>query len=85
MIEVAEGKLSHQEAILKIEQHQDSRFDKVVDDAVRLMDKGLLSEAQARGVVLSGRGTAGHMLTEGTRDGDTPSGGGNFDQFYEEG
>lgn len=85
MIEVAEGKLSHQEAILKIEQHQDSRFDKMVDDAVKLMDKGLLSEAQARGVVLSGRGTGGHMLTEGTTDGDSAREDGNYDQFYEEG
>lgn len=85
MIEVAEGKLSHQEAILKIEQHQDSRFDKVVDDAVKLMDKGLLSEAQARGVVLSGKETAGHLLAEGVRDRDIPPEGSNFDQFYEEG
>lgn len=85
MIEVAEGKLSQQEAILKIEQYQDSRFDKVVDDAVKLMDKGLLSEAQARGVVLSGKGTVGHLLTEGVKDADISLGGGNFDQFYEEG
>ena len=85
MIEVAEGKISHQDAILKIEQHQDSRFDKVVDDAVRLMDKGLLSEAQARGVVLSEKKADRHMLAEGTGDGASFQENGGFDQFYEEG
>ena len=85
MIEVAEGKISHQEAILKIEQHQESRFDKVVDDAVRLIDKGLLSEVQARGVVLSERKISRHMLGEGNGDETTFQENGGFDQFYEEG
>ena len=85
MIEVAEGKISHQEAILKIEQHQESRFDKVVDDAVRLIDKGLLSEVQARGVVLSERKISRHMLGEGNGDETIFQENGGFDQFYEEG
>lgn len=83
MIEVAEGKLSLQEAILKIEKHQDSRFDKVVDDAVKLMDKGLISEGQARNVVLAGTGVAGQLLAGG--DGDAPPEDGNLNQFYTEG
>jgi len=62
-----------------------SQFDKVVDDTVRLMDKGLLSEAQARGVVLAEKKTAKQMLAEGSRDGASFHENGGFDQFYKEG
>ena len=86
LMEVAEGKLSYEAAILKIEQHKDSRFDKVVDDAVKLIDKGLLSEAQAKHFVLPGIGASLEpMLGSGAGIGDTSQENGAFDQFYEEG
>lgn len=85
MIEVAEGKISHQEAIQKIEQHRDSRFDKAIDDVSRLVDKGLISEAQARILVLAERKAAGLLLTEGAGEGTPSPNSGGFDQFYEEG
>lgn len=81
MMEVAEGKISHQEAILKIEAHKDSRFDKAISDATTLIDKGLLSEAQAKRFVFPSIG-AGSSLPGGSEGGDVPQEGSGFDQFY---
>lgn len=83
MVEVAEGKLTHEEAILKIEQHRDSRFDKTVEDAVKLMDKGLFTEHQAKSFVLPNAGI-GAGLTSGRDDRDVAQEDGGFDQFYTE-
>ena len=86
LMEVAEGKLSYEAAILKIEQHKDSRFDKTVDDAVKLIDKGLLSEAQAKHFVLPGIGVGVEpRLGSGAGIGSTAPENSAFDQFYEEG
>lgn len=80
MMEVAEGKISHQEAILKIEAHKDSRFDKAISDATTLIDKGLLSEAQAKHFVLPSIGSgAGSGLPGGS---EAPQEEIDFDQFY---
>lgn len=83
MMEVAEGKISHQEAILKIEAHKDSRFDKAISDAVTLIDKGLLSETQAKRFVFPSLGAgADPSLPSGSEGGDTSQEGSSFDQFY---
>lgn len=84
MMEVAEGKLTLQEAILKAEQHEDSQFDKALDKAVKLMDKGLVSEMQAQNIVLTDNSILKSNLqrvTEGEEK-TLPEDNG-LDQFYE--
>lgn len=85
MMEVAEGKLSLQEAILKIEEHKDDRFDKALDNADKLMEKGLLTEVQARNFVLPNAEATRLGLQDGTADRNAPQENDGFGQFYEEG
>ena len=85
MMEVAEGKLSLQEAILKIEEHKDDRFDKALDNADKLMEKGLLTEVQARNFVLPNAEATRPGLQDGTADRNAPQENDGFGQFYEEG
>lgn len=84
MMEVAEGKISPEEAILKIEQHKDNRFEKTVENAVHLMDKGLLSEGQAKRLVSPGLEGAGHGIPSRTGAGEDAQTDGGLTQFYEE-
>lgn len=83
MMEVAEGKLSLRDAILRIEEHKDSRFDKTVEDAVKLMDKGLLSETQAKNFILPARPTE-RSLQDGSKSGEVSQGDDGLGQFYKE-
>ena len=85
MMEVAEGKLSLQDAILKIEEHKDGRFDKVFETSVKLMDKGLLSEMQAKKLILPGIGTDQSILREGTDEEAVSQKDGGLEQFYKGG
>lgn len=85
MMEVAEGKLSLQEAILKIEEHKDVRFDKALDNADKLMEKGLLTEVQARNFVLPNAEATRPGLQDGTADRSVPQEDDGFGQFYGEG
>lgn len=85
MMEVAEGKLSLQEAILKIEEHKDVRFDKALDNADKLMEKGLLTEVQARNFVLPNAEATRPGLQDGTADRSAPQEDDGFGQFYGEG
>lgn len=84
MMEVTEGKLSLQEAILKIEQHQDSRFDKAVDEAVKLIERGLLTEKQAKAYIQSGTKGPGRQIKDGAEAAETSQSGSGFDRFYSE-
>lgn len=84
MMEVTEGKLTLQEAILKIEEHEDVRFDKALNNADKLMEKGLLNEAQARNLVLPNARAAGPVLQDGTVSGGASQEDGGFGQFYSE-
>lgn len=85
MMEVAEGKLSLQDAILKIEEHKDVRFDKALDNADKLMEKGLLTEVQARNFVLPNAEVTRPGLQDGTADRSAPQENDGFGQFYGEG
>lgn len=85
MMEVAEGKLSLQDAILKIEEHKDVRFDKALDNADRLMEKGLLTEVQAKNFVLPNAEATRPGLQDGPADRNVPQEDDGFGQFYEEG
>lgn len=85
MMEVAEGKLSLQEAILKVEEHKDSQFNKALDNAVKLVDKGLMSEMQAQRLVLADDSifnSNSQRITQG-EDETLPEDNG-LNQFYEE-
>lgn len=85
MMEVTEGKISLQEAILKIEEHEDSRFDKTVKDATALINNGLLSELQAKRFVFRNIGAdTNPRLPSGFEGKDAPQEGSDFDQFYPE-
>lgn len=84
MMEVTTGKLSLQEAILKIEQHQDNRFEKTVDEATKLIERGFLTEKQAQAYIQSGAKGVQSQLTEGAGVSETDQGGSDFDQFYSE-
>lgn len=85
MMEVAEGKLSLQEAILKIEEHSDSRFDKIADDAVKLMDKGLISEIQAKALVLPNAEAVIRSLPSTNKSGKAAERDDDLEKFYEGG
>lgn len=61
--EVVEGKLTLQEALLRIEQHDDALFDKRVDKANTLTEKGYINERQAGVFVLSNTKSITKSLT----------------------
>lgn len=85
MMEVAAGTLSLQEAILQIEEHKDSRFDKAVEDAVNLMKKGLLSEKDAQNFVLPNIEPSVRSLRDRPENADALQEDSGLEQFYEEG
>lgn len=82
MMEVTEGKLSLQEAILRIEQHQDSRFDKAVDEAAKLIERGLLTEKQAKVYIQSGTKGPGRQLMSGSGTTEAGQSQDGFDELY---
>lgn len=81
MMEVADGKISLQDAILKIEEHKDDRFDRTLDNAESLMDKGLLSEKEAKLFVLP---RADRMLRDEYEDEGASGEDEDLDSFFEE-
>ena len=82
MVAVAEGKLSEEEAILKIESYKNDKFDTQLEHIDRLTKRGYLSEKQAADHILPGLSGSGQKRIEPSSDSSGQENDG-LEQFFQ--